>query len=272
MIYDLHTHSIASDGSLSPNDLVALADQCGVDVLAITDHDTLDAYESVETIDSTPRLVPGIELSTSWRGIGIHIVGLNVDLENETLRRGVEVQRQNRIRRAAMIADRLSKKGIPDSLAAVRKLSQNDYIGRPQFASHLVDAGYVRTTRDAFRKYLGPGKAGDVRHIWPSLDEVTSWIAAAEGTAVLAHPAKYRLTKTKLKLLATDFRSAGGHAIEVVCGSQCDSTTAALARLANETGLSASCGSDFHSLEHAWSRPGRFPALPYSVEPVWERW
>ena len=272
MIYDLHTHSIASDGSLSPVDLVALASECGVDVLAITDHDTLDAYEAVETGDSTPLLVPGIELSTSWRGIGIHIVGLNVDPGNETLRRGVEVQRQNRVRRATMIADRLSRNGIPDALAAVCELSQNDYIGRPQFAAHLVASGYARNTRDAFRKYLGPGKAGDVRHIWPSLDEVTDWINTAGGTAVLAHPAKYRLTKTKLKSLAIEFRSVGGHAMEVVCGSQCDSTTASLARLANETGLSASCGSDFHSPEQAWSRPGRFPALPRDVKPVWERW
>lgn len=272
MIYDLHTHSIASDGSLAPTDLLALAGQCGVDVLAITDHDTLGAYESLDIAGSSPKLVPGIELSTSWRGIGVHIVGLSVDPGDPTLRRGVEVQRQNRVRRATMIADRLSKHGIPDSLGAVLESAGNDYIGRPHFAAHLLAAGYVKNTKDAFRKYLGPGKAGDVKHIWPTLEEVTGWIAAAGGVAVLAHPAKYRLTKTKLKSLAIDFRSAGGHAIEVVCGSQSDSTTAALARLANETGLGASCGSDFHSPDYAWSRPGRFPKLPDGVTPVWERW
>lgn len=272
MIYDLHTHSTASDGSLDPADLLALAGNCGVEVLAITDHDTLGAYDLIDVAGSTPRLLPGIELSTSWRGIAIHVVGLNIDPASSVLRHGVEVQRQNRIRRASMIADRLSKKGIRGSLTAVRESASNDYIGRPHFAAYLVAEGYVKNTRDAFRKYLGSGKTGDVRHIWPPLDEITGWIAAAGGTAVLAHPAKYRLTRTKLRSLATDFRSAGGQSIEVVCGSQDVSTTAALAQLANELGLSASCGSDFHSPEHTWSNPGRFPTLPGDVQPVWERW
>lgn len=272
MNYDLHTHSTASDGSLAPVELVALARQRGVDVLAITDHDTLAAYDMLDDPGATPLLVPGIELSTSWRGIGIHIVGLNVDPGNATLRRGIERQQENRMRRASMIADRLSKQGIPDTLAAALESAGSDYVGRPHFAAHLVAAGYVKNTKVAFRKYLGPGKPGDVKHTWPALDEVTRWVLAAGGVAVLAHPAKYRLTKTKLKSLAIEFRSAGGGAVEVVCGSQRDSTTASLARLANETGLAASCGSDFHSPDYAWSRPGLFPPLPDGVVPVWERW
>ncbi len=272
MNYDLHTHSTASDGSLEPAELLRLAGECDIDVLAITDHDTLAAYESLDVAGSTPQLVPGIELSTSWRGIGIHVVGLNVDPGNPTLCHGVEVQRRNRIRRAALIADRLAKKGIPDSLAAVSDSSGSDYIGRPNFAAFLVAAGYAKNMREAFRKFLGPGKAGDVRHVWPELDEVVRWIVAAGGIAVLAHPAKYRLTRTKLRSLAGDFRAAGGQAIEVVCGAQSDSTTASLAALANDIGLHASCGSDFHNPDFRWSRPGRFPALPDDVQPVWRLW
>ena len=257
---------------MAPAELRSYAADCGVDVLAITDHDTLRAYDSLPTAGPGPRLVTGVELSTSWRKIGVHIVGLNVDLANPTLREGVEVQRRNRIRRAELIADRLARRGIPDTLAAVLKSAGNDYVGRPDFAKCLVAAGVVKDATEAFRKYLGPGKPGDVRHVWPDLDEVISWINDAGGTAVIAHPSKYKLTHTKLKALAIDFQDAGGEALEVVCGSQNGSTTAALARLADELGLYASCGSDFHSPDFGWSKPGGFPALPANVNPVWERW
>ena len=257
---------------MSPAELRSYAAECGVDVLAITDHDTLRAYESIAMTGPGPQLVTGIELSTTWRKMGVHIVGLNVDPANATLREGIEVQRLNRIRRAELIADRLARRGIPDTLAAVSRTAGNDYIGRPDFARYLVAAGIVKDATEAFRKHLGPGKPGDVRHVWPDLDEVVGWINAAGGTAVIAHPAKYRLTHTKLKSLAIDFQEAGGEALEVVCGPQNGSTTAALARLANELGLYASCGSDFHSPDFGWSKPGGFPVLPAEVKPVWERW
>ena len=145
-------------------------------------------------------------------------------------------------------------------------------VGRPHFAAHLVRAGIVKDVRTAFRKYLGAGKPGDVRHGWASLPEVVRWIVGAGGTAVLAHPAKYGLTKTKLRALATDFRAAGGTAIEVACGQQSVNTTVHLAKLANDLGLAASCGSDFHHGDNCWSRPGRFAPLPPDVRPVWTTW
>ena len=229
---------------MAPADLWRYAAECGVDVLAITDHDTLGAYETLDVPGPGPSILVGIELSTTWRGTGIHVVGLNVDPSNRTLRSGVEIQRQNRMKRAEIIGERLARRGIPGAFAAVRESVANDIIGRPDFASHLVAAGVVKDVAEAFRKYLGPGKPGDVRHVWPDPDVIIDWITSAGGTAVLAHPAKYKMTRTKLKSLATDFRAAGGRAIEVVCGSQNESTTVALARLANELGLSASCGSD----------------------------
>jgi predicted metal-dependent phosphoesterase TrpH len=270
--YDLHSHSNASDGALAPARLLSYAAECGVDALAITDHDTLDAYDLVGDQMSGIRLVPGIELSTSWNRIGVHILGLNVDPTDRTLRNGVQRQKAARLKRARTIADRLQKCGIPDSFDAVVGNANGDYIGRPNFAAHLVSTGVVKDTKTAFRKFLGTGKAGDVRHGWAGLDEVVRWICSAGGTAVLAHPAKYGMTRSKTHALAKDFRQAGGRAIEVVCGPQQDATTAYLARLADDLGLCASCGSDFHDPEYAWSKPGGFAPLPNTVTPVWETW
>ena len=272
MIYDLHSHSTASDGSLEPADLLLHAAESGVDTLAITDHDTLAAFDRVGTGVAGPRLVPGIELSTSWRKIGVHIVGLNVDPASPTLRRGVRRQQTSRVARARTIARRLRSNGLPDMLDAVLQIAGGDPVGRPHFAEYLVSEGIARNTKVAFRKYLGAGKAGDVRQGWASLPEVVRWIVQSGGTAVLAHPARYRLTKTKLRALARDFRCAGGRAIEVVCGQQSLNTTTQLALLSRDLGLAASCGSDFHSGDNCWSRPGRFPPLPDDVRPVWQTW
>jgi len=272
VIYDLHSHTTASDGSLDPDSLIAYAAECGVDVLAITDHDTLDAFERVDGSASGTRLLTGVELSTTWNRIGIHVVGLDIDPRDRMLCDGVKQQKAGRIERARTIAERLQKLGIPVPLDDVLEIAGDACVGRPHFAEHLVATGICRDTKTAFRKYLGAGKVGDVRQGWAALTDVVQWITSAGGTAVLAHPVKYGLTKSKTRALAMDFRSAGGHAIEVVCGTQSETTTNHLARLATELGLAASCGSDFHAPGFAWSRPGGFPPLPAGVRPVWETW
>jgi predicted metal-dependent phosphoesterase TrpH len=272
VIYDLHSHSNASDGSMEPDDLLLYAAECGVGALAITDHDTLAAFERIDCRLAGPHLIPGIELSTSWRNIGVHIVGLNVDPASPTLRHGVRQQQRSRDERARTIARRLRSKGLPDMLDDVLQIADGEPVSRPHFAEVLVRSGITRDTRAAFRKYLGAGKPGDVRAGWAALPEVVRWIVRAGGTAVLAHPAKYRLTKTKLRALATDFRHAGGRAIEVVCGQQSLNTTTHIARLSKELGLAASCGSDFHNSDNRWSRPGGFPPLPGELQPVWATW
>jgi predicted metal-dependent phosphoesterase TrpH len=268
--YDLHLHSSASDGALDPATLLSHAADCGVHVVSITDHDTLAAYDALEP--GGLHVIPGIEFSTNWHDTGIHVLGLDIDPSSPTLRRGVVQQQAAREARAARIAARLQRLGIPDLLPAVREAVGNGHIGRPQFATQLVEKGIVRDIRSAYRKYLGRGKPGDVRNVWAPLDEVLQWIHAAGGTSALAHPAKYGLTKSKIRALARDFAACGGQALEVVCGPQTDATTYWLARLANELSLAASCGSDFHSPENAWSRPGGFPRLPDDVRPVWQAW
>ena len=158
MIYDLHSHSNASDGTLAPAQLIAHAAGCGVDVLAITDHDTLAAYDSLGDPLPAVQLVTGIELSTSWNRIGVHVVGLDIDLTNDDLRNGVARQKEIRLERARTIARRLEKCGIPDPFDAVAEIAGGEYIGRPHFAAHLVAKGIVKDSKTAFRKYLGAGK------------------------------------------------------------------------------------------------------------------
>jgi predicted metal-dependent phosphoesterase TrpH len=272
VIFDLHSHTTASDGSLDPDELLVHAAECGVDALAITDHDTLAAFDRVDTSVARTRLVPGIEFSTAWRGYSVHIVGLDVDPACAALQRGVERQQRSRDERARLIARRLRSKGLPEVLGPVLEIASGKPVGRPHFASHLVRAGIAKDTRTAFRKYLGPGKPGDVRHTWASLPEVVRWIVQAGGTAVLAHPAKYRLTRTRLRALAAEFRDTGGGAVEVVCGQQSPNTTTHLAGLARDMDLAASCGSDFHHGSNRWSRPGGFPPLPEDLRPVWTAW
>ncbi len=273
VIFDLHTHTTASDGALTPTELVHLAHEHGVDVLAVTDHDTVaGCAEAMDASEKNLNIVPGIEFSTTWAGRSIHIVGLNVDPENPELLSGVKEQQCTRDARAREIGRRLTRLGIDDPYPAVSQTAGDAAIGRPHFAAHLVDKGVVKDTATAFRKYLGSGKLGDVKLGWAALADVIAWIHAASGVAVLAHPAKYKMTMTKLRLLAADFVAAGGDGIEVVCGQQTPDVTRRLADVARDLDLAASIGSDFHHPAQSWSRPGSCGLLPKDLRPVWESW
>jgi len=275
MIFDLHCHTLLSDGALAPAELVARAAAMGVDVLAITDHDTLDAWpEARRATASLPgaiRLVPGIEFSTRWETIGIHVLGLNVDPASDAMEASVRYQTEARLERARRIGERLAKQGIAGAFDGAAALSAGGYIGRPQFARHLVAIGKAGSVEDAFRRYVGDSLVGDIRQHWANLPQVIEWIRAAGGVAVLAHPLKYKLTRSKLKRLLADFMRAGGEGLEVISGQQQLQQTASLAKLCEQLGLLASCGSDFHEPGNPWSELGRFRALPDYLAPVWER-
>ncbi|MEM1175901.1 MAG: PHP domain-containing protein [Pseudomonadota bacterium] len=270
MHIDLHSHSTASDGTLSPSELVRFAAAHGVETLAITDHDTVAGYDDLPE-DLPLQLICGVEFSCLWQGRTIHVVGLNVDRGNHSLVRLVERQQAARLQRAHIIADRLCRLKLADSFDDVFA-RHSGAPGRPDFARALLARGAVADVQTAFKKYLGAGKRGDVKTLWPDLDTVIDSIRAAGGVAVLAHPSKYRLTRSKLTTLLSAFTRAGGEAIEVVCGHQDPATTRQLADLCVDFGLLASCGSDFHSEAQTWSRPGRFPDLPRRLTPVWSRW
>jgi len=269
---DLHSHTLVSDGKLTPSELVQRAKLNGVEMLSITDHDTVLAYEQLSAVDHDGLIiVPGIEFSTQWRGIGIHIVGLNLTLDSSSIKEGVAQQEKARVDRALLIAERLIKAKCPVDFQRVEEIANYSHVGRPHFAQHLVELGVVKDISAAFKKYLGDGKAGDVKQFWADLPTIVDWIVNAGGVAVLAHPLKYKMTRTKLSALLDEFIAVGGRGMEVVSGMQTQQETSLLARLCHEKGLFASCGSDFHQPSQ-WSELGMMSPFPANCEPIWGEW
>lgn len=268
---DLHCHSTASDGALAPEDLVRRARDKGVTHLALTDHDTISGLEAAKGAAQATgiSLIAGTELSCLWKSHTIHIVGLDFDTTDNNLSAALERQNDNRWRRARTIVDKLAKLRIDDMLEKATVKAGGDVPGRPHFARVLVEEGAVKDSAQAFKRYLGTGKAGDVKGFWPELPEVIRWITEAGGIAVLAHPRKYKLTATKLRALVGDFRQAGGRGIEVSTSGQSSGDLGFLAELCRRENLLASQGSDFHFPGAPWCELGSIMKMPDGLEPVW---
>ncbi|WP_227519919.1 PHP domain-containing protein [Mangrovitalea sediminis] len=273
MCADFHAHSTASDGTLTPRELVARAAEVGVTHFALTDHDTIAGLEEAAAAaeEHGIRLINGIELSCVWRTQTIHIVGLDFDAASADFQALLSRQEAMRWDRARLIASRLQKAGLPDLLATAEEEAGGGVPGRPHFASAMVREGCVDNLRLAFSRYLGAGKVGDVTRYWPELSAIVEGIVNAGGQAVLAHPKKYRMTATKLRALLADFQAAGGVGLEVLTSGQSSGDTGFLAELCRRNGCLASVGSDFHFPGAAWCELGRLPALPEGLQPIWER-
>ena len=248
MIVDFHTHSLASDGALAPMELLRRAKAAGVRLFALTDHDTTAGYLAVRHTSEAHEvgLISGVELSCRWATTTVHIVGLNFDADAPELVAMVEQLTQAREERAEKIATRLAGAGIDGALEGAKAIANESQIGRPHFATWMAEAGAVESVTEAFDKYLGAGKIGDVKMFWPPLSDVVQAITQAGGVAILAHPLKYRLTGMKLRALINDFKAAGGGAIEVLNGRQPETDLKRLSLLAEGNGLMCSVGSDFH--------------------------
>jgi 3',5'-nucleoside bisphosphate phosphatase len=274
MKVDLHCHSLASDGALTPQHVVERASANKVEMLALTDHDTIAGLSeaSVAAADLGLQFVAGIELSSQWSGVGIHVVGLNIDPQNPDLILALAGQSKKREERAQLIGKKLGKLGFDNCYEGAKNIAGDSELGRPHFARYMVEQGYVEDHSSAFNKYLGAGKVGDVKNQWPEIEEVVSWIHTAGGYAVLAHPDKYKLTRTKLRRLLTYFKQVRGDAMEVVSGSQNKGVTDHLSRLCEEFDLYASCGSDFHNPNTQWCDLGKVAPLPKICRPVWSLW
>ena len=270
--YDLHSHSLASDGTLSPGDLVHAAAASGVDVLALTDHDSVDGIAEAQRSarESGLRLVPGVEISVTWQSRTLHVLGLGIDPENAVLRDGLGQLSAFRDWRAAEIGRRLARAGIPDCYAGARELARGRIVSRTHFARHLVAQGHAGSMREVFKRYLVNNRPGYVSGRWASLADVLEWIRAAGGMAVLAHPARYGMTASKLRCCLGEFRECGGQGMEVVSGSHTRDQVAAMAALCRNEQLRASRGSDYHGPENPWVRLGELPPLPAGCTPVWE--
>ena len=269
--YDLHCHSTASDGTLTPRGLVACAAAAGVDVLALTDHDTVDGISEAgeAAVHYGLQFVPGIEISVTWKGRTIHIVGLHVDPGNRQLCSGLRTLQSFRQWRAKEIGRRLGKYGISNTYSAASSLSGGGILSRTHFARVLVQEGYGDSLQKIFKRFLVPNKPGYVPGKWASLEEAVTWIGAAGGQAVIAHPARYRLTTCKLRQLMEEFRECSGTAIEVVSGSHSRDDVHRMAQFVVRHKLSASQGSDYHGPDKPWVQLGKLPGLPAHCVPIW---
>jgi len=269
---DLHTHSTASDGRLNPSDLVLRAAASGVDVLALTDHDGVDGLDEARDAAQQAgiRFINGIELSVSWNKRTVHIVGLNFKPDFAPLQAGIKGLRDFRAVRAREIAYKLEKSGIPGAYEGAEAFSGGQMLGRMHFAQFLVEAGHAKNIRSVFKHYLVNKKPGHVAGNWAALKDAVEWINGAGGVAVIAHPARYKLTRSKLRKLINDFVLAGGQAIEVVSGSHDVNEMKTMACHAHDFDLYASSGSDFHDPDFPWIRLGQLPALPVKCRPVWD--
>ncbi|WP_457669237.1 PHP domain-containing protein [Thiolapillus sp.] len=269
--YDLHSHSTVSDGTLTPVELVRQAAAAGVDVLALTDHDNVSGIGQarIAAAEEGIVIVPGVEISVSWNGHTVHVLGLNLDEDNPILLEGLQGLCDYRSWRAEEIGRRLEKKGIAGAYEGACKQATGALVGRLHFARFLVQQGHARDVKEVFRKFLVSGKPGYVSGEWASLEEALGWISDAGGMAVIAHPARYNMTRGKLRRLIGEFRELGGRGLEVVSGSHSKDEYFTMARHASDFGLLASAGSDFHGPENPWINLGQLPDLPPGCEPVW---
>jgi predicted metal-dependent phosphoesterase TrpH len=273
--FDLHSHSTFSDGTLRPEDLVRRAARRGVNVLALTDHDETGGLAAARGYAEEVgiELLHGVEISVTWNGHTLHVVGLRIDPAHAQLAAGLENLRHGRRARAERIADELDKAGVDGSLAGARAHVTNpELVGRTHFARFLAERGYARDVPGVFKKFLVSGKPGHVPHLWAGLEQAVGWIRGSGGTAVLAHPGRYKLEEAQRCALLAAFKDAGGEAIEVVTGSHTTDQFQSYARYAQRYGFLASTGSDFHDPGESHRDIGDLPDLPDGCIPVWKSW
>ncbi|ELY4302488.1 PHP domain-containing protein [Cronobacter turicensis] len=275
IIYDLHSHTTASDGLLTPEQLVHRAVEMGIHTLAITDHDTTAglpaAHQEIKCAGLALRLIDGVEISTLWENHEIHIVGLGIDIAHPDMIAFLDGQAQRRMQRAEMIAERLEKARIPGALEGARRLADGGVVTRGHFARFLIEDGRATNMANVFKHYLARGKTGYVPPQWCTIEQAIDVIHHSGGQAVIAHPGRYQLSAKWLKRLLNQFAAAGGDAMEVAQCQQAPNERNQLASYAGQFGLLASQGSDFHQ-PCPWIELGRRLRLPEGLTPVWHRW
>lgn len=270
---DLHCHSVVSDGTLTPEVLAARAAANGVELWSLTDHDEIGGQERAAAAarEHGMKYLTGTEISVTFAGETVHIIGLGFDPDDADMRRGLQETRGGREARAREIAAGLAQAGIANAYeGALKYVGNPELISRTHFARFLVETGACKDTGEVFRRYLTEGKPGYVPHRWASLKHAVQWITDAGGMAVIAHPARYRFTANEEYALFTEFKTHGGRGVEVVTGSHSAAEAVRYAGTAREFGLAASRGSDFHSPGESHVDLGQLPLLPGELTPVWE--
>jgi hypothetical protein len=269
---DLHSHSRVSDGTLSPGELAARAQAGGVELWALTDHDEVSGQHEAREAALALGMdyLTGCEISVSFAGQTVHIVGLGVDPDDEALRAGLAATRGGRAERARAMAEGLARAGIPGAFeGALRYVGNPDLISRTHFGRFLVERGICSDPHEVFRRFLTEGKPGFVPHRWARLGDAVRWITQAGGVAVIAHPARYRFSPIEEYALFSEFVAHGGRGVEVLTGSHSTAERITYADVALEYGLLASRGSDFHAPGESRTELGALPDLPGRLTPVW---
>ncbi|OUS72803.1 phosphatase [Pseudoalteromonas sp. A601] len=273
--YDLHSHTTHSDGQLSVEQLLLRAVEKNIDVFAITDHDTVAAIEPAQAFIKSQQLplslIPGVEISTKWESFEIHIVALNVDVQQNELCDLLSQQQQKRAERAKEIGRRLEKNGFDGIYEQAKALAEDAQITRAHYARALIERGVAKTIPGVFKKYLGRAKTGYVPSTWCDMQTAISAIHAAGGVAVIAHPGRYQMSNKWLRKLLLQFKEAGGDAMEVAQPQQAPSERQFLGELSREYGLLCSQGSDFH-FPTSWLELGKNLYLPKDCQGVWQTW
>ncbi|MBK7656649.1 MAG: PHP domain-containing protein [Betaproteobacteria bacterium] len=270
---DLHCHSVVSDGTLTPELLAQRAAVNGVELWALTDHDEIGGQHRAAAAAKANgmRYLTGTEISVTFAGETVHIVGLGFDPDDAQLCQGLHDTRHGRGPRAMEMSDQLAKVGIHGAYeGALKYVGNPELISRTHFARFLVETGSCKETAEVFRKYLTDGKPGFVPHRWAALGDAVRWITQAGGAAVVAHPGRYKFTANEEYALFTEFKAHGGVGVEVVTGSHSPAEFVEYASLAKELGLVASRGSDFHSPDESHTDLGKLPFLSDELTPVWE--
>jgi len=270
---DLHCHSVVSDGTLTPEELAVRAASNGVDLWALTDHDEIGGQHRAAAAarENGMRYLTGTEISVTFAGETVHIVGLGFDPDDAAMTQGLYDTRGGRGKRAQEMSEGLAKVGIQGAYeGALRFVGNPELISRTHFARFLVEQGHCRDTPEVFRKYLTEGKPGYVPHRWATLKDAVNWITSAKGLAVIAHPGRYKFSANEEYALFLEFKAHGGQAIEVVTGSHTPAEYVEYADKALEFGFAASRGSDFHSPDESHCDLGKLPPLHASLTPVWE--
>lgn len=268
---DLHMHSTASDGQLSPSELMKQAAACEIDLISLTDHDTVagQAEAEVAAAGHNIKYLPGVELTAEFEERVVHIVGLNINYKFEPLLQWLDMQQQRRADRAKQIALKLEKLGIENALQQAETYAQG-VPGRPHFAKVIVDAGLAPDTKRVFKKYLVNGKPGFVKQQWPSVQAAIEIIHQSGGLAVFAHPTRYNLSATKIRKSLAHFKEMNGDGVEVISGNMNANDLSHTVSLANRYDLLASQGSDFHGAEMPWLSLGVRQKLPETLKPIWQ--
>ncbi len=273
--FDLHCHSTVSDGVLLPADVARRAKQNGVDVWALTDHDEVRGIAEARStaVGLGMRFIPGVEISITWAGKTVHIVGLNIDETNPALVAGLAATRNGREKRARQMGADLAAIGVVGTYEGALTYAGNpDLVSRTHFARYMVALGLGANVKEIFKHYLAEGKPGYVPHRWATLAEAVGWIIGAGGIAVIAHPGRYDYTDLEFYVLFNEFKQLGGVAIEVTTGSHTPEQYGQYAAVARRYGFLASMGSDFHGPTESRIDLGGLPPLPANVTPIWQQW